>query len=66
MNNGRINNSQRKGFAKLAEETLLKKIEEARDEAGELVAEITEQVKRELGLIPSTTRFPRCKRRRKP
>ena len=50
MNNGRINNSQRKVFAKLAEETLLKKIEEARDEAGELVAEITEQVKRELGV----------------
>ncbi len=50
MNNGRINNSQRKVFAKLAEETLERKIQGAKDSATELVAQITEQVKRELGV----------------
>ena len=50
MNNGRINNSQRKVFAKLAEETLERKIQGAKDSAEELVAQITEQVKRELGV----------------
>jgi len=50
MNNHRINNLQRKVFANLATETLDQKIEDARDEAGELVAAITSQVKRELGV----------------
>jgi len=50
MNNHRINNTQRKVFATLATETLDQKIEHARDEAGELVAAITRQVKRELGV----------------
>ena len=50
MNNGRINNSQRKVFAKLAEETLERKIQGAKDSAEELVAQITGQVKRELGV----------------
>ena len=50
MKNARINNDQRKEFAKLAEETLARKIQRARDEAGELVSQITEQVKKELGV----------------
>jgi hypothetical protein len=50
MNNNRINNMQRKIFSRLAEETLEQKLQQARDDSGELVAEITEQVKRELGV----------------
>ena len=48
--NGRINNSQRKILAKLAVEALDKKIQRARDESGELVAQIREQVREELGI----------------
>ena len=48
--NGRINNSQRKILAKLAAEALDKKIQQARDESGELVAQIREQVREELGI----------------
>lgn len=49
--NGRINNSQRKILAKLAVEVLDKKIQQARDESGELVAQIRRQVREELGVV---------------
>jgi len=48
--NGRINNSQRKILAKLAVEALDRKIQQARDESGELMAQIREQVREELGI----------------
>ena len=48
--NGKINNSQRKILTKLAVEALDKKIQQARDESGELVAQIREQVREELGI----------------
>ena len=48
--NGRINNVQRKMLAKLAVEMLDKKIQQARDESGELVAQIRQQVRKELGV----------------
>ena len=48
--NGKINNSQRKVLSTLAVELLDKKIQRARDESGELTAEIREQVRRELGV----------------
>ena len=49
--NGRINNTQRKQLAKLAVEVLDKKIQQARDESGELVAQIRNQVREELGVV---------------
>ena len=49
--NGRINNSQRNILSKLAVEVLGKKILQARDESGNLVAEIKAKVKEELGVI---------------
>jgi hypothetical protein len=49
--NGKINNTQRKILAKLAVEVLDKKVQQARDESGELVAQIREKVKEELGII---------------
>ena len=49
--NGRINNTQRKILSKLAVEALDKKIQQARDESGELVAQIREQVREELGIV---------------
>jgi hypothetical protein len=49
-NNNRINNSQRAVLAKLAVEVLDKKIQQARDESGDLVAQIRRQVKEELGV----------------
>jgi hypothetical protein len=49
--NDRINNSQRKTLAKLAVEVLDKKIQQARDESGELVAQIREKVREELGVV---------------
>ena len=48
--NGKINNTQRKVLSQLAVELLDKSIQRARDESGELVAEIREQVRRELGV----------------
>jgi len=48
--NGKINNSQRKVLSTLAVELLDKKIQRARDESGDLTAEIREQVRRELGV----------------
>ena len=50
MNNHRINNTQRKVFANLAEQTLDRKVQEARDASGKPVAKITAQVKQELGI----------------
>ena len=51
-NNGdRINNTQRKALVTLAVGVLDKKIQQARDESGELVAQIREQVREELGVI---------------
>jgi len=50
-NNDRINNSQRKILAKLAVEVLDKKIQQAKDESGELVAQIRNQVREELGVV---------------
>ena len=49
--NGRINNSQRDILSKLAVEVLGKKILHARDESGNLTAEIKAKVKEELGVI---------------
>jgi len=49
--NGRINNLQRKVLANLAVEILDKKVQQARDESGNLVAEIKAKVKEELGVI---------------
>ena len=49
--NGRINNTQRKVLAKLAVEALDKKVQQARDESGELVAQIRNQVREELGVV---------------
>ena len=48
--NGRINDSQRKILAKLAVDLLDKKIQRARDESGDVVAQIREQVRQELGI----------------
>jgi len=48
--NGKINNTQRKVLAALALELLDKKIQRARDESGELIAEIRAKVKEELGV----------------
>jgi len=49
--NGRINNTQRKILSKLAVDLLDKKVQQARDESGGLVAQIREQVREELGII---------------
>ena len=49
--NGKINNTQRKVLSKLAVEVLDKKIQQARDESGELVAQIREKVREELGVV---------------
>ena len=49
--NGKVNNSQRKVLSKLAVEVLDKKIQQARDESGELVAQIREKVREELGVL---------------
>ena len=48
--NGKINNSQRKAFVSLAVDVLDKKIQRARDESGDVVAQIREQVRQELGI----------------
>ena len=50
-NNHRVNNTQRRELAKLAVGVLDKKIQQARDESGELVAQIREQVRDELGIV---------------
>lgn len=47
----RINNTQRRELVKLAVVVLDKKIQQARDESGELVAQIREQVRDELGIV---------------
>jgi vacuolar-type H+-ATPase subunit E/Vma4 len=49
--NGRINNTQRRILANLAVEVLNGKVQQARDESGNLVAEIRAKVKEELGVI---------------
>jgi len=48
--NGRINNTQRRVLSQLAMELLDKKIQRARDESGDLVAQIKGKVKEELGV----------------
>jgi hypothetical protein len=48
--NGKINNSQRNVLSKLAVEVLDKKILQAKDESGNLTAEIKARVKEELGV----------------
>ena len=48
--NGKINNSQRKVLSTLAVELLDKKIQRARDESGDLVAQIKAKVREELGI----------------
>jgi len=48
--NGKINNSQRKVLSQLAVELLDKKIQRARDESGDLVAQIKCKVREELGI----------------
>ena len=48
--NGKINNSQRKALVSLAVGVLDKKIQRARDESGDVVAQIREQVREELGI----------------
>ncbi len=49
--NGKINNTQRKILSNLAVDVLDKKVQQARDESGNLVAEIKAKVKEELGVI---------------
>ena len=49
--NSRINSAQRKVLAKLAVELLDKKIQQARDESGDIVAQIKAQVREELGIV---------------
>lgn len=48
--NGKVNNSQRNVLSKLAVEVLDKKILRAKDESGNLTAEIKAKVKEELGV----------------
>jgi len=48
--NGRISDSQRKVLANLAVEILNGKVQQARDESGDLVAQIKAKVKEELGI----------------
>ena len=48
--NGKINNTQRKILSQLAVELLDKKIQRARDESGDLVAQIKCKVREELGI----------------
>jgi glutaredoxin 2 len=48
--NGKINNTQRKVLSTLAVELLDKKIQRARDESGDLVAQIKNKVREELGI----------------
>jgi len=48
--NGKINNTQRKILANLAVEILNGKVQQARDESGDLVNQIKNQVKDELGI----------------
>ncbi len=50
-NNGKINNSQRKVLSKLAVDLLDRKIQQARDESGQLTAQIRQQVREELGVV---------------
>ena len=49
--NGRISNPQRKALVTLAVEVLDRRIQQARDESGELVAQIKAQVREELGIV---------------
>ncbi len=49
--NGKANNSQRKVLSKLAVDLLDKKIQQARDESGQLTAQIRQQVREELGVM---------------
>ncbi len=48
--NGKINNTQRRVLSQLALELLDKKIQHARDESGDLTAQIRAKVKEELGV----------------
>lgn len=48
--NGKINNTQRRILSQLAVELLDKRIQHARDESGDLVAQIRAKVKEELGV----------------
>ena len=48
--NGKINNTQRRVLSTLAVELLDKKIQRARDESGDLVAQIKCKVREELGI----------------
>ena len=48
--NGKINNTQRRELVKLAVGTLDRKIQQARDESGDIVAQIKAQVMEELGV----------------
>jgi len=48
--NGRINNAQRRTLANLAVDVLSRKVQQAKDESGELVAQIKQKVKEELGI----------------
>ena len=49
-NNDRLNNTQRRELVKLVVGALDRKIQQVRDESGELMAQIREQVKEELGI----------------
>ena len=50
MNNDRINNAQRKALVGVVTEVMERKIQEAKDASGQLIEEITENVKVELGI----------------
>jgi len=62
-NNDRINNTQRKVLAKLAVEVLDKKVQQARDESGDLVGQIRQQVKEELGVAAIDMEIEEMERR---
>lgn len=61
--NHRVNNTQRRELAKLAVGVLDKKIQQARDESGELVAQIKQQVREELGVAAMDMEIAEMERR---
>jgi len=50
VQNDRINNAQRKALVGVVSELMERKIQEAKDASGELINEITQSIKAELGI----------------
>lgn len=61
--NEKINNTQRKILANLAVDILDKKIQQARDESGELIAQIKHKVREELGITAMDMEIETMQRR---